>query len=155
MNCLSSRIRVLISSIIQFILHGRSRMGSFTFTISSVLSSHCVDTHLSFRGGTLMLLMNLPPSWTHCITEAAGMGSRVLLHRISGRQAKHRHQPWQNVVLTYLYICAPMWVGCTKTALKKLKVAYNNCFRRFMRLPWRNSASEIYTFVPLMNCLEF
>ena len=35
--------------------------------------------------------------------------------------------------------CAPM---CTKTALKKLKVAYNNSLRRFMILPWRNSASE-------------
>ena len=40
--------------------------------------------------------------------------------------------------------CAPMWFDCTKTALKKLKVAYNNSLRRFMRLPWRNSASEMF-----------
>ena len=40
--------------------------------------------------------------------------------------------------------CAPIWLDCTKTALKKLKVAYNNSLRRFMRLPWRNSASEMF-----------
>ena len=38
---------------------------------------------------------------------------------------------------------APMWFDCTKTALKKLKVTYTNSLRRFMRLPWRNSANEI------------
>ena len=39
---------------------------------------------------------------------------------------------------------APMWFDCTKTALKKLKVAYNNSLRRFMGLPWHNSASEMF-----------
>ena len=39
--------------------------------------------------------------------------------------------------------CAPMWFDCTKTALTKLKVAYNNTLRRFMGLPWYNSASEM------------
>ena len=43
-----------------------------------------------------------------------------------------------------------MWFDCTKTALEKLKVAYNNSFRRFMKLPWRNSAGEM--FVNLKNC---
>ena len=37
-----------------------------------------------------------------------------------------------------------MWFDCTKTALKKMKVAYNNSSRRFMILPWRNSASEMF-----------
>ena len=37
-----------------------------------------------------------------------------------------------------------MWFDCTKTALKKLKVAYNNSLRRFMILPWRNSASVMF-----------
>ena len=37
-----------------------------------------------------------------------------------------------------------MWFDCTKTALKKLKVAYNNSLRRFMILSWRNSASEMF-----------
>ena len=33
--------------------------------------------------------------------------------------------------------CVPMWFDCTKTALIKLKVAYNNSLRRFMGLPCR------------------
>ena len=39
--------------------------------------------------------------------------------------------------------CAPMWFDCTKTDLKKLKVAYNNSLRRFMGLLWHNSAREM------------
>ena len=39
---------------------------------------------------------------------------------------------------------APMWFDCTKAALKKLKIAYNNSLRRFMFLPWRNSATEMF-----------
>ena len=37
-----------------------------------------------------------------------------------------------------------MWFNCTESALTKLKVAYNNSLRRFMGLPWRNSASEMF-----------
>ena len=40
--------------------------------------------------------------------------------------------------------CAPMWFDCTKTVLTKLKVAYINSLRRFMGLPWHNSASEMF-----------
>ena len=40
--------------------------------------------------------------------------------------------------------CAPMWFDCTKTALKRLKIAYNNSLRGFMFLPWRNSATEMF-----------
>ena len=40
--------------------------------------------------------------------------------------------------------CAPMWFDCTKAALKKLKIAYNNSLRRFMFLPWRNSVTEMF-----------
>ena len=40
--------------------------------------------------------------------------------------------------------CAPMWFDCTKAALKKLKIAYNNSLRRFMFLSWRNSATEMF-----------
>ena len=40
---------------------------------------------------------------------------------------------------------APMWVDCTKTVLKMVKVKYNSSLRRFMRsLPWRNRASEMF-----------
>ena len=57
--------------------------------------------------------------------------------------------------------CAPMWFDCTKTALKKLKIAYNNSLHRFMRLPWRNSASEmfvnlnIYSFDEMLRIFTF
>ena len=57
--------------------------------------------------------------------------------------------------------CAPMWFDCIKTALKKLKLACNNSLRRFMRLPWRNSASEmfvnlnIYLFDEMLEYLRF
>ena len=40
--------------------------------------------------------------------------------------------------------CAPMWFDCTKPTLKKLKISYNNSLRRFMFLPWRNSATEMF-----------
>ena len=40
--------------------------------------------------------------------------------------------------------CAPMWFDCTKTALIKLKVAYNNSLSQFMGWPWHNSASEMF-----------
>ena len=40
--------------------------------------------------------------------------------------------------------CAPMCFNCTKMALKKLIVAYNNSLRRFIKLPWRNSTSEMF-----------
>ena len=36
-----------------------------------------------------------------------------------------------------------MWFDCTKTVLIKLKIAYNS-LRRFMGLPWHNSASEMF-----------
>ena len=44
------------------------------------------------------------------------------------------------------FYCAPMLFDCTKAALKKLKIAYtrNNSLRRFMFLPWRNSATEMF-----------
>ena len=54
-----------------------------------------------------------------------------------------------------------MWFDCTKTALKKLKIAYNNSLRRFMRLAWRNSASEmfvnlnIYSFDKMLRIFTF
>ena len=54
--------------------------------------------------------------------------------------------------------CAPMWFDCTKTVLTKLKVAYNNSLRRFMGLPWLNSASEMFVNLNinhLVNCFKF
>ena len=37
-----------------------------------------------------------------------------------------------------------MWFDCTKTAVKKITVSYNNSLRRFILLPRRNSASEMF-----------
>ena len=57
--------------------------------------------------------------------------------------------------------CAPMWFDCTKAALKKLKIAYNNSLRRFIFLPWRNSATEmfanlgIYSFDEMLRIFVF
>ena len=54
-----------------------------------------------------------------------------------------------------------MWFDCTKAALKKLKIAYNNSLRRFMFLPWRNSATEmfvnlgIYSFDEMLRIFVF
>ena len=35
--------------------------------------------------------------------------------------------------------CAPLWYDCTVTALKKLKVSYNNSLRRLLGIPKHNS----------------
>ena len=40
--------------------------------------------------------------------------------------------------------CAPFWYDSTKTALKNLKVAYNNSLRKLLGLPSHNSASSIF-----------
>ena len=68
----------------------------------------------------------------------------------------HEIQQLLNICQTYatnyqhLY-CAPMWLNCTKTALENLKVAYNNSLRRFMKLPWRNSASEMFVNLNILS----
>ena len=40
--------------------------------------------------------------------------------------------------------CSAMWFDTTKSAMKKLKVAYNNSLRRLLSLPIINSASEMF-----------
>ena len=40
--------------------------------------------------------------------------------------------------------CAPFWYDSTKTAMKNLKVAYNNSLRRLLGLPSHNSASSVF-----------
>ena len=39
--------------------------------------------------------------------------------------------------------CALFWYGCTKAAMKYLKIAYNNSLRRLLGLPSQNSASDM------------
>ena len=40
--------------------------------------------------------------------------------------------------------CSAMWFDTTKSAMKKLKVAYNNSLLRLLYLPTYNSASEMF-----------
>ena len=40
--------------------------------------------------------------------------------------------------------CSAMWFDTTKSAMKKLKMAYNNSLRRLLSLPTYNSASEMF-----------
>ena len=40
--------------------------------------------------------------------------------------------------------CSAMWFNNTKSAMKKLKVAYNNSLRRLLSLPTYNNASEMF-----------
>ena len=40
--------------------------------------------------------------------------------------------------------CFAMWFDTTKSAMKKLKVAYNNSLRRLLSLPTYNSASVMF-----------
>ena len=40
--------------------------------------------------------------------------------------------------------CPSIWFDSTVTAMKKLKIAYNNDLRRLLNLPKYNSASEMF-----------
>ena len=40
--------------------------------------------------------------------------------------------------------CSSMWFDSTVTAMKELKIAYNNGLKRLLNLPKYNSASEMF-----------
>ena len=40
--------------------------------------------------------------------------------------------------------CSTMWYNGTVTAMRKLKIAYNNSLRRLLGIPKYNSASEMF-----------
>ena len=40
--------------------------------------------------------------------------------------------------------CSAMWFDSIKSAMKELKMTYNNCLRRLLTLPTYNSASEMF-----------
>ena len=53
--------------------------------------------------------------------------------------------------------CSILWYNCSKTALKNLRIAYNNSLRKLLGIPKYNSASEMLfalTFLLLMSNLE-
>ena len=37
-----------------------------------------------------------------------------------------------------------MWYNCTVTAMKKLRIAYNNSLRKLLGIPKHNTASEMF-----------
>ena len=43
--------------------------------------------------------------------------------------------------------CSVMWIDSTKSAIKKLKVAYNNSLHRLFSLPTCNNPSEMFAFL--------
>ena len=43
----------------------------------------------------------------------------------------------------YMY-CSTMWYNCTVTAMRRLRIAYNNSLRRLLGIPKHNSASEMF-----------
>ena len=58
---------------------------------------------------------------------------------------------WSYDVKCYLFrsyisnmYCGQLWFNTTKYCLSKLCVSYNNSCRRLLRLPMRNSASEMF-----------
>ena len=40
--------------------------------------------------------------------------------------------------------CSTMWYNCIVTAMRRLRIAYNNSFRRLLGIPKHNSASGIF-----------
>ena len=47
--------------------------------------------------------------------------------------------------------CSALWFNSTKTALTKLKIAYNNRLRRLLGLPKYNSASEMLVNLGILS----
>ena len=47
--------------------------------------------------------------------------------------------------------CSALWFNSTKTALTKLKIAYNNSLRRLLGLPKCNSASEMFVNLGILS----
>ena len=40
--------------------------------------------------------------------------------------------------------CSTMWYNCTVTAMRRLRIAYNNSLRRLLDKPKHNSASGMF-----------
>ena len=61
-----------------------------------------------------------------------------------------------NLFMTYCstMYCSVLWFTSTKTALTKLKIAYNNSLRRLLGLPKYNSASEMFVNLGILSLSE-
>ena len=71
------------------------------------------------------------------------VNGNLLLRKFSRCSVNVKCYLFKTTALIYI-VHQIMWFDCTKTVLTKLKVAYNNSLRRFMGLPWHNSASEMF-----------
>ena len=65
---------------------------------------------------------------------------------------------YSHVITCYLFktycstmYCSALWFNSTKTALTKLKIAYNNSLRRLLGLPKYNSASEMFVNLGILS----
>ena len=47
--------------------------------------------------------------------------------------------------------CSLMWFESNVTAMRKLKIAYNNGFRRILNLPKYNSATEMFVNLNILS----
>ena len=50
--------------------------------------------------------------------------------------------------------CSTMWYNCTVSAMRRLRIAYNNSLRRLSGIPKHNSANGMfvqYQFIQLRN----
>ena len=50
--------------------------------------------------------------------------------------------------------CSALWFNSTKTALSKLKIAFNNSLRRLLSLPKYNSAREMFINLGILSIGE-
>jgi len=50
--------------------------------------------------------------------------------------------------------CPFFWHNATKANMEKLKVAYNNSLRRFLKLPFNNSASQMFVCLNIPSFYE-
>ena len=49
------------------------------------------------------------------------------------------------------FYCCYLWTGYKKSTFKRLRVAFNNAYRRILNLPWRCSASGMYATYGIYN----
>ena len=53
------------------------------------------------------------------------------------------------------FYCCYLWTGYKKSTFNRLRVAFNNAYRRILDLPWRCSASGMYATYGIYNLEAF
>ena len=49
------------------------------------------------------------------------------------------------------FYCCYLWTAYKKSTFSKLRVAFNNAYRRVLGLPWRSSASAMYAVFKILK----